>query len=332
MTAPLIDEVEALIEAEPVVSLDGLSREDWLAQRMHGLGGSDASAVVGHNPWVSPFHLYLLKRGEVPDSEVGEAAEWGNRLEEVIATKTAEEFGLTMYKPRWLYRHAEHEWMLGNCDRLAWDPDRGLGVYEGKTAGIYMAEEWGDGPAPHAFFQATHYMEVMGLDWARVSVLIGGQRFESHLIERDKDFATFIIHKEAEFWEAVVTGNPPAPTGLKSDTELLRRRWPESAPDSQVFLPAEAAALAARRRELHATAKKVSTELTRIENQFREWLGDREAGLDPATGDVIFTNKTYRPARVDHDVMRAAGIYELCLRAKPERRISFPAPKDKDKD
>ena len=34
-------------------------REEWLKQRLPGIGGSEAAAVLGVCPWKSPLSLYL---------------------------------------------------------------------------------------------------------------------------------------------------------------------------------------------------------------------------------------------------------------------------------
>lgn len=61
---------------QPVVLVDttNLSRDEWLAHRRCGIGGSDAAAVLGISPWRTARDLYYDKLGiaEVqPDEEAG---------------------------------------------------------------------------------------------------------------------------------------------------------------------------------------------------------------------------------------------------------------------
>ncbi|OHX19559.1 hypothetical protein BI344_17800 [Chromobacterium sphagni] len=42
-----------------------MSREEWLALRNTGIGGSDAGTVLGINPYKTAYQLYLEKRGEI---------------------------------------------------------------------------------------------------------------------------------------------------------------------------------------------------------------------------------------------------------------------------
>ena len=71
-----------------LIKLKGLSREDWLAQRKKGIGGSDVSSIMGLNKYKSALELYLDKTGQLPeDDEENIAAELGLELEDFLAKK-----------------------------------------------------------------------------------------------------------------------------------------------------------------------------------------------------------------------------------------------------
>jgi len=40
-----------------------MPREQWLELRRQGIGGSDAAAILGMNPWKSPMDVWLEKTG-----------------------------------------------------------------------------------------------------------------------------------------------------------------------------------------------------------------------------------------------------------------------------
>ena len=50
-------------EAEVFVDTENLSREDWLACRRKGIGGSDAAAIMGMSPFCTKRDLYYDKCG-----------------------------------------------------------------------------------------------------------------------------------------------------------------------------------------------------------------------------------------------------------------------------
>ena len=75
---------------------DKLTREDWLAFRRRGIGGSDAAAVLGISPFRTGVDLYYDKLG-LPVAESEEnwvAMEMGNLLEDLVARIIAKKTGL----------------------------------------------------------------------------------------------------------------------------------------------------------------------------------------------------------------------------------------------
>ena len=45
----------------------GMAREEWLRLRKNGIGGSDAGAVCGLNPYSSPMNVYRDKTTDETD-------------------------------------------------------------------------------------------------------------------------------------------------------------------------------------------------------------------------------------------------------------------------
>ncbi|MFR4400922.1 MAG: YqaJ viral recombinase family protein, partial [Peptococcus niger] len=64
---------------EAIKTLD-MSQEEWLEQRKKGIGGSDAGAICGLNPWKSAVEVYLDKLGELPPVEDNERMRMGVTL------------------------------------------------------------------------------------------------------------------------------------------------------------------------------------------------------------------------------------------------------------
>lgn len=63
------------------------NREEWIAQRaIQGIGGSDAAAVVGMSPWMTPMQLWQYKTGQARQKELSgnSAVEQGNRMEPIL--------------------------------------------------------------------------------------------------------------------------------------------------------------------------------------------------------------------------------------------------------
>ena len=59
------------------------TREEWLANRMQGIGGSEIASVIGQNPWMSNVELWEYKTGRKtrPNVSNDEAVRYGIRAE-----------------------------------------------------------------------------------------------------------------------------------------------------------------------------------------------------------------------------------------------------------
>ena len=72
-----------------------LTREEWLELRRNGIGGSDASVVMGKNPWRSIQQLWEDKTGKTPVLEnSNEYTYWGNVMEGIIRKEFMNRTGL----------------------------------------------------------------------------------------------------------------------------------------------------------------------------------------------------------------------------------------------
>ena len=72
----------------------GLSRQKWLQLRKRGIGGSDAGAVCGLNPYGSPMKVFVDKTSDKIESLNNEAIRIGNDLEQYVAERFMEATGL----------------------------------------------------------------------------------------------------------------------------------------------------------------------------------------------------------------------------------------------
>ncbi|CAG9257981.1 hypothetical protein BDI4_570036 [Burkholderia diffusa] len=63
MNAPHPEPPRPRKPALKLVKTADLSRDDWLAVRRTGIGGSDAASAVGLNPYMSALELWLDKTG-----------------------------------------------------------------------------------------------------------------------------------------------------------------------------------------------------------------------------------------------------------------------------
>lgn len=219
------------VNANKLVSTKGMPRKEWLSVwRPKGLGGSDIAGVLNINPkYTNPLKVYISKVEPV-EEESSEAAEWGTALEPVIRNKFKEKHPeLKVRQSHFMWQHPEFPFMVANVDGFIYDPEKGWGVLEIKTASEYLLKKWSaeDGKIPEEYYvQAQHYLAVFGLKWGYFAALIGGNKYREFYFERDEELIESLIILEKDFWENhVLALSPPELDGSEASENLLKKMY-----------------------------------------------------------------------------------------------------------
>jgi putative phage-type endonuclease len=252
------------------------NRDAFLAERSTGIGGSDAAAVVGLNPYKTNFQLWEEKCGlrEPDDLSDNQAVKWGSRLEDVVADAFAEESGLTVHRVNQTLRSADHPFMLAHLDRRIVGQKRGLEV---KTAGHWAAQsdQWGEtgtDQVPEQYLlQCVHYMAVTGYDAFHLAVLIAGNDLRVYTIPRDQTLIDALIIREAEFWKLVQTRTAPSVVDLAD----ARRAFPVSR-DREIEASTEIATTDLELRRVEADLKQLESRQEELKGQICGFMGEAD--------------------------------------------------------
>ena len=206
----------------PLVLVDttDLPREEWLAWRRHGIGGSDAAVVFGISPYRTARDLYDDKLGIV--TAIDEDSNWvalemGHLLEDLVARIFAQKTGFKVFKINKMFQHPDHPFMLADVDYFVELPDGTIAILEIKTTN-YNAKDvwWRDGkdcvPA-HYEAQGRHYMAVCNIDRVFFCCLYGNTEDDVIIreIRRDKEYEAEMVYLEQDFWENHVLAKVPPP-------------------------------------------------------------------------------------------------------------------------
>jgi putative phage-type endonuclease len=214
-----------------LVETKDMPREDWLTVRRSGIGGSDAAAAVGLNPYKSMLELWLEKTNRDTDlpkpnpDDTTEPVYWGTLLEPIVAASYTKQTGNRVRRVNAVLRHPNIPWMLANLDREVVGVP-GLQILECKTAGEFGSRLWRDGVPEYVELQVMHQLAVTGKQAADVAVLLCGQKLDVHRIERDDALIARLIELEAAFWWYVETDTPPPADGSESADRALRCLYP----------------------------------------------------------------------------------------------------------
>lgn len=304
------------------VSTLNLSHREWLRYRKLGIGGSDAGAICGLNPYVTAMQVYHDKISDTADDTDNEAMRQGRDLEEYVAQRFMEATGKKVRRANAIFYNEENPFMLANVDRLIVGEDAGL---ECKTASPYMADKWKGGEIPmHYQIQCHHYMAVCDTRAWYIAVLIYGKEFKFHKIERDEDIIADLIQIEKDFWEDnVLSRTLPAPDGPKAADKVIASYFKETEPVS-ILLPSSFDGILKHRQDLVSAIDKMEKEKKQIEQELKLYMGKAET----AENDQFKISwKPVDSSRVDGDKLKEEQpeIYARYQKTIHSRRFTINA-------
>ncbi|MFP4895778.1 YqaJ viral recombinase family protein [Paraburkholderia sp. EG304] len=268
------------------------AREQWLAQRKKGLGGSDAAAALGESRYKTAFQLYqekleLIPGGMLVSPDAAERMRFGQLIEDVIATAYAERYSVKLRRHNKLAKHPRLPWMIGSYDRTI-DGQRVGFEAKNVDALTYRNDEWGpefgDAIPREHYLQCLHYLSVSGYDAWVLAACVGGNSLKIYRIERDEEMIDILEQSEAEFWERVRNEDPP-PLDYrhKSAIPLLKKLYPGTSGET-VNLPAEAEALHYCRLDFEEQAELMEQGAKAAKARILHLMGEASVGLLPNGG------------------------------------------------
>ena len=204
------------------------SREEWLKHRQKYIGGSEASAVIGLNPYMSNQDLFHIKRGEVTPEDISGKpyVQFGIAAEPLLR----ELFKITY--PQYEMGYVENNSWLNDkhpyaaCSLDGWLRERATGrkgIWEGKTCEIVSSqhkEHWNKRIPDNYYIQLLHNLNVCDdCEFAKLTALLTFkfgeaevyQQIKHYHIERSdvEDDIRYLAAEEKRFSVCVQTGRRP---------------------------------------------------------------------------------------------------------------------------
>ena len=195
------------------------SREEWLANRFNGIGGSEISAVVGCNPYMSNTELWEYKTGRKEREDISDKpyVQYGIKAEEHLRELFKLDFPEyeVGYKENNSFHNSKYPWALASLDGWLRDDKGRIGVWECKTTNILQSmqrEKWKEKIPQNYYCQVLMYMAVLEADFAVLKAQLKSEfngelyiqtkhyRIERSDVQEDIDY---IMKKGSEFWEYV---------------------------------------------------------------------------------------------------------------------------------
>lgn len=304
-----------------LVSTLNLDKKEWLKYRKSGIGGSDAGAVCGLNPYRTAMQVYQDKVSEEIEEVDNEAMRQGREFEDYVAKRFMEATGKKVRRANAMFYNEENPFMLADVDRMVVGENAGL---ECKTASPYMADKWKDGNIPLSYqIQCYHYMAVCNADAWYLAVVIYGREFKYYKIERDEVVIADLIQIEKTFWENhVLKQQIPDPDGSKLADSVIAEYYKNSIADT-IPLTGFNEKLE-RRQELSELIGRMDMEKKKIEQELKLYLGENERAENE---QFMVSWKSVQSNRLDEKRLKEEEpeIYEKYKKSVSSRRFTVKA-------
>lgn len=202
------------------------SREEWLKERALRIGGSDASAVLGLNPYRTNMELWQIKTGQLTPEDISDKpyVRFGMEAERYIRElfKLEHPQYKVFYEENNLWVNDKYPFGHYSADGWIIDEDGRLGVWECKTTNILQSmqkEKWKERLPDNYYIQLLHGLLIMEADFAvlkaRLKYEFGGEIYvqvKHYHLERSEVEEDIKILEEAErvFFRQVLEKKRPA--------------------------------------------------------------------------------------------------------------------------
>lgn len=308
-SAKNLGRMERKAKMKKLAATKGLPREEWLAYRKQGIGGSDAGAVCGLNPYRTAMQVYYDKTTDTAEAMDNEAMRQGREFEDYVARRFMEATGKKVRRANFMYYDEGNPFMIADIDRMVVGENAGL---ECKTASPFMAGHWKDGEIPpHYLIQCCHYMSVCNADAWYLAVLVYGREFKYYRIERDEGMVSDLIRIERDFWEGNVQRRAlPEPDGSKLSDNVIAEYFKESREETVPLTGFDERL--GRRQELKGEIERMEAEKRKIEQELKMYLGEAqkaESGLYRVSWKPVSTTQVDE-ARLKEEQPEIYGKYQ----------------------
>jgi putative phage-type endonuclease len=322
---------DAVLERTIHTPTEGMGNSEWLEKRRSFIGGSDAGAVMGLSHYGSPLTVYMEKKG-MAQIEENDAMIRGSIMEPYIRQLTKNEFpNMEIEAAACIFQSKEHPFMGANVDgfiyidaeqqkQLPFPPDHftnkclGLGIHEIKTSrdGYGFSED----EIPDAYYaQVQHYMSVLDLPWAILTVyIISKNKIHHYPIVRNDAFIISLIKAEKDFYDNyLIPGVMPAAMGLDSEEDMITGMFQGG--QSTIVLDEAGKRLCADYVEVNASIKEYEERKKAIANDLKALLikkaqPGQEMKISAIAGPYNISWSRYEMTRLDTEAIKKAGLYE----------------------
>lgn len=264
---------------------------EWLTLRRQGLGASEVPAILGLDPYKTPFQLWLEKTGQLPvvasDSPQSRVGRFAESMIASLYEDTTGESVITVDP----VQHDTLPFLFASADRAviggeALVPSR---LVEIKNRGG-LPKGWGESGTQEipesVYIQTAIQSACYKIPRVDVAALLGGNDFRVYPLEIPDWLAQDLLEQVDYWWaEHVVKGIEPPITGAGA-SEYLAKKW-KSHRDELLEVPAFDSTLL-QLFDVRDKIAELETVKEDLEVQIKATIGDAAGLIVPGVGKVTW--------------------------------------------
>ena len=180
---------------------------EWLTWRKSVITATDASCIMGNNPWTTPYKCWQRKLGLIEEVKSNEAMERGKRLEPEARAQFIDRYGIEM-EPM-VVESTEFEFLGASLDGIS---QLGNRLLEIKCGGSKLHDMASQGIIPDYYMdQIQHQLLVTSAEKCFYYSYDGKDGICIEVLP-DPEFINRFLPKARAFWRGVAFFEPPALT------------------------------------------------------------------------------------------------------------------------
>lgn len=193
-------------------------RDEWLQHRSR-IGGSDAAAILGMNPYRTNIELWQIKTGQLIPEDISDKpfVKYGTQAEMHIRGLFRLDFPeyQVEYIDNNMYFNDKYPFAHASLDGWLTDQEGRNGILEIKTTNILQSmqkEKWNHRIPDNYYIQVLHYLMVTEFDFAVLVAQLKSE-FNGEIYKQTKHYKIerkdveedlqFLESSERKFWKQV---------------------------------------------------------------------------------------------------------------------------------
>lgn len=177
---------------------------EWLAWRRTVITATDASVIMGNNPWDTPYTLWQRKLGYLEEKKSNEAMERGKRLEPEARAQFVERYGIDMIPA--VVESSEFDFLGASLDGIS---ELGGVILEIKCGGFKLHGMASQGEIPQYYIdQMQHQLLVTGAEKCYYDSYDGTDGICIEVLP-DPEYRSIFMPKAHDFWRCIALNEAP---------------------------------------------------------------------------------------------------------------------------